>query len=143
MKARRRSRSERRTGIWAIVRFQTATRYTWDPPAETAGAVLAAAARDGKRVWIEYLGGSTPGGMRWVHPYRVFSVDGFEGVFLEAYRDEKRMSRRTFRVDLIRVLDVDAESVRRRPVAASPKWSIPWWAWLLAGILLLAWLNGR
>ena len=58
------------------------------------------ACRTGSVLEITYLGGSTPGASRRIHPRKVFRKRGYGATYVRAYC-EKRREERTFRVGRI------------------------------------------
>jgi len=67
-----------------------------------AAKLIQVAAHRG-RVRIRYSGGSDPGATRSISPLGVFSVDGYEGIYVTAICHE-RNAERTFRSDRIEAL---------------------------------------
>ncbi|MBN1458701.1 MAG: WYL domain-containing protein, partial [Armatimonadetes bacterium] len=63
---------------------------------------LLAAQRTGKRLLIQYYGGSHPGGKRWIVPQSVYTVSGSPAVYCDAYCETRREVR-CFRCDRLRV----------------------------------------
>jgi len=56
------------------------------------------ASQHGEFINIYYSGGSTPGESRKICPIKIFTVDGYDNYYVEAFCD-KRNENRTFRVD--------------------------------------------
>lgn len=113
---RRRSRDK----AWKLRNWEGASRFTLTTASSTV-ADLERAAASGQRVFIRYMGGSTPGGgTRWIHPRNLFGVSGYGG-YVRAYC-EKRQEERTFSIDKISILpDADGSSLSRtHPPGAFP-----------------------
>lgn len=63
---------------------------------------LLTAQRTGKRLLIQYYGGSHPGGKRWIVPQSVYTVSGSPTVYCDAYCETRREVR-CFRCDRLRL----------------------------------------
>lgn len=68
-----------------------------DDPFACALIRAAAVRRD---LWIVYEGGSSPGESRKISPLGVFTVEGYQGIYVEAFC-HNRQDMRTFRVERI------------------------------------------
>jgi len=91
----------------ALSRWRAAARR---PMVEGEGAelrLLAEAVRRGLRVRFCYLGGSEFGARREVSPGMLYTVEGFDGVYLSGYCQE-RGAERTFLVARMQGLEVSA-----------------------------------
>lgn len=69
--------------------------------------LLAEAVRRGRRVCFRYFGGSESGAAREVAPGLLYTVDGFDGVYLSGYCHARR-AERTFLVARMGDLEVEA-----------------------------------
>jgi len=85
-------------GDWDWWRNLPRTALTSSDDPFAAAMIRAAAAR--RDLWIVYQGGSNPGESRKVTPLGVFTVEGYAGIYVEAFC-HKRDARRTFRVERI------------------------------------------
>ena len=76
---------------------------------------------DGELLHIIYDGGTTPGKSRWILPYELFRVDGYEStIYVEAYCDTRKETR-VFRLDRLRFVDEETTAKSKQRSKSKPK----------------------
>jgi predicted DNA-binding transcriptional regulator YafY len=85
-------------GDWDWWRNLDRTPLTSSDDLFASAMIRAAAAR--RDLWIVYQDGSHPGETRKISPLGVFTVEGYQGIYVEAFC-HNRESRRTFRIGRI------------------------------------------